>query len=101
MATLFFEPKYKEASEQISIESPADARASVKWLTEEYKSAKTRAKLRRLIRFAVLARNRAKAMLKRKNLSAKERKEFKEIIKIYDRWIEEHRLTKPRRKIRY
>ena len=90
--TLFFPPKHKEAAEQISIESPADALASVKWLSEEWNNAKTRAKKRRLIRYAVLAMNRANAMLKKKNLSQKERREFRQIVRIYKNWLERHRL---------
>ena len=90
--TIFFPPKYEEAAEQISIESPADARASVYWLTGEWNRARTREKKRRLIRFAVLAMNRAKVMLKKRDLSQKERRELKQVWKIYRRWLDTHKL---------
>lgn len=91
MRTIFFPAKYKEASRQISIETPADARASVQWLNEQWRGA-TRTKKVRLKKYAVLAMNRARALLKRKNLSLKERKQLKRVITIYKRWISSHQI---------
>ncbi|MEM5866313.1 MAG: hypothetical protein QXG39_00135 [Candidatus Aenigmatarchaeota archaeon] len=88
----FLPPKYKEAAEQISVETPEDALASVRWLSEEWRKAKTREKKRRLIKFASEAIRRCRAQLRRKRLSAKEREEFRQVVKIYKNWLRRHRL---------
>ncbi len=90
--TIFFPPKHAKAAKMIRIDSPEGARQSVRWLSHEWRKAKRRDKKRRLIRYASLAKARAKVALKRRNLSAKERKEFKKVVKIYDDWLKKHRL---------
>ena len=51
-----------------------------------------REKKRLLILAVSEAIRRCKAQLKRKNLSQKERGEFKQIVKIYSEWLKKHRL---------
>jgi len=73
--TIFFPPKHRRLARTITIKSPSAFRASIKKLS---KGGITLVEKRAL----VLARNRAKAMLKRKNLSAKERRQMREISRI-------------------
>ncbi len=73
---LFFPPKSKKLADIISIASPTAFRESIRILSK--KGYLTLREYRALL----LAQNRAKAMLKRKNLSARERKELKEIASI-------------------
>jgi uncharacterized protein (DUF2461 family) len=75
MGTIFFKPKHKALAKKISIESPVAFRKSV---AELKKKGLTLMEKRALI----LARTRAKIMLKRKNLSEKERMEMGEISEI-------------------
>lgn len=67
--TLFFPAKNERIARDISIKSPAAFRGSIKKLK---RGGLTTPEGRGL----VLARNRAGAQLKRKNLSPKERREF-------------------------
>jgi hypothetical protein len=90
--TMFMRPKFVEAAEQISIESIPDAQSSVMWLSQEWRDAETRAKRRRLIRFANLARNRALVMIKRANISTREKMELRGVAAVYKRWLRSHRL---------
>jgi len=73
--TLFFKPKSKRLAKIISITSPTAFRKAIKILK---KGGLTLTERRALI----LAQNRAKAILKRKTLSTKERKQFEAIAKI-------------------
>lgn len=73
--TIFFPARSKSLAKKISIKSPSAFKSSIKKL--EKGGLTTREK-----RGLVLAQNRAKAQLKRKNLSKKEREQFKEISKI-------------------
>ena len=73
--TLFFKPKYPSIARKISITSPFTFKESIKSLTKGGLNLKEK-------RALVLAQNRARAQLKRKNLSSKERKQFKAISKI-------------------
>ena len=75
--TMFFPAKRKRLSDLISISSPEAFRASVNNLKGSDGKVTLTEK-----RALVLAQNRARAILKKKNLSTKERKEFKEIVKI-------------------
>ena len=70
--TIFFEPKHKKLADIISIESPAAFRRSIRTLRKMGIGAREK-------RALVLAQNRARAMLKKKNLSEKERKELQAI----------------------
>jgi hypothetical protein len=73
--TMFFQAKHPSIAEKISIVSPSSFRESIRTLKKgglslnEYRSL-------------VLAQNRARAMLNRENLSAKERKQLRIISKI-------------------
>ena len=73
--TLFFPAKSKRLARIISIKSPTAFRKSIRTLKKG--GLKTNEK-----RALVLAQNRARAILKKKNLSIKERKQFREISKI-------------------
>ena len=73
--TMFMKPKNKALARKISIESPTKFRESISkckkgGLTLEEKRA------------LVLAQNRARVQLKRKNLSGKERRQFQAISKV-------------------
>lgn len=72
--TLFFKPKHPSIAKKISIESPTAFKQSIKELK---KNGLTKLERKCLI----LAQNRAKVQLHRKNLSSKERKQFKTIAK--------------------
>ena len=75
--TLFFKSRRKRLSDIISISSPEAFRASINQLRGADKKVTLSIK-----RALVLAQNRARAILKKKNLSAQERREFRKIIKI-------------------
>ena len=81
--TLFKKPKHKKYAEMISFENPTQARISARKLRKEFREAKQNAKKRRVARATQYASNRAKAITKRKKLSIDERKQYKEIGKIY------------------
>jgi hypothetical protein len=68
---LFRPAKNKEVAEIIKINSPENALRSCKDL------------LNKMVQWVNCAEQRAKAQLRRKNLSAKERREMKEVSKIY------------------
>ena len=89
---LYKPAKHKEAAEHIMIDTPDNARKSIRWLNKEWKEAKTRAKKRKLIQFANLARNRAKVMSENERISEKERREAAKVAKIYDEWLKKHKL---------
>lgn len=73
--TLFSKPKDKRLARIISIKSPKEFRGSIKTLKKGGLTLKER-------RGLVLAQNRAKAQLRRSNLSQKERKEFTQISRV-------------------
>ena len=62
------------------------------WLTREWREAETRAKKRRLIRFAVLAMNRARVISQNPRVSPAERRESAQVARIYENWLERHKL---------
>lgn len=72
--TIFFE-SHSELSDIISIKSPKAFKESIKELKEGGITTKEKKAL-------VLAQNRARAILHKKNLSEKERKQFKAISKV-------------------
>lgn len=82
--TLFKKPKHKNYAEMISFKNPTQARISTRKLRKEFREAKQNAKRRRIAKATQDASNRAKVRGKRKKLSTDERKQFKEIGKIYD-----------------
>jgi hypothetical protein len=73
--TIFFPPRHRKLAEIISIESPAAFRESIRKLKKMGIGAREK-------RALVLAQNRARAMLRRRNLSEKERRELEEIARI-------------------
>lgn len=91
--SLFEPPKSKKWAKIIRIDSPAGARYSVRMLSKGWNKL-TRAQKVKRIKYAVLAMNRAKVLLRKKNLSQKERRELKQVVEIYRKWIDAHRLTK-------
>jgi len=90
--TMFFEPTHVTYAEVISLRSPEEARFASKWLLNEFKTAETRAKKRRVKKVTVLASNRAFAMAKKGDLSGKEKVELKKIGDIYKRTYKRMRL---------
>lgn len=75
--------RFKYLGKIVRMDTPKNARESTKQLESEFNKAKTSQKRLRIFRATVLAKNRADAQLKRKNLSPPERKEFKQISQIY------------------
>jgi len=73
--TISFPPRHKKLAEIISIESPAAFRGSIRRLKRLGIGATEK-------RALVLAQNRAKAMLKKRSLSARERRELQQIARM-------------------
>ncbi len=73
--SLFFKAKSKRLARDVTIVSPTAFRESIRKLKVGGLTLKEK-------RALVLAKNRAGAQLKRKNLSPKERKQFRAIMKI-------------------
>jgi hypothetical protein len=90
--TIFFPPKYKEASRKIRIDTVEGAKESIKWLNDEWDDAKTATKRRKLISFANLARNRATVMSGNPNISYGERMEAGEVAMRYKTWLDNHHI---------
>ena len=90
--SLFFPAKSKKYEKIVSIETPEKARKSAKTLLREFKKAKTRSKKVRVKRVTITAMQRAKAQLKRKDLTPKEVTEFKKIVNIYKDAVKEMNL---------
>jgi len=83
---LFKKPRWKKYSKIVKMDTPENARKSVKKLLAEFRKAKTREKKVRILRVTQYAANRARVIAtKKKRLSAKERREFRTIAKIYER----------------
>ena len=79
---LFFPPKNKEIAEIVKIDSPKSAKKSVKQLAGLIDKGKIT--IDQAIKYVTLAANRSKAALNRKNLSKKEKQEFKKVTEIYN-----------------
>ena len=73
--SIFFPPKDKALARKISIKSPTAFRMSIREVSKGGLTLKEK-------RALVLARTRASVQLKRRNLSPKERKQFRTISKI-------------------
>jgi hypothetical protein len=73
--SIFFPPKSKALAKKVSIESPSRFKQSIRTLKQGGLSLRER-------RALILAQNRARAMLKRRDLSAKERIQMRRISKI-------------------
>ncbi len=80
--SLFFPPKNKKMAEIIKIDSPKSAKDSIKQLRQLIDKGKIT--IDQAIKCVTVAANRSKAMLNRKNLSEKERKEMKKVAEIYN-----------------
>ncbi|MEM5867950.1 MAG: hypothetical protein QXG39_08540 [Candidatus Aenigmatarchaeota archaeon] len=78
--TIFFPPKHPKLAKAITIVSPEKARESIRKVAQ-MKGLTRRQKISALI----LASNRALALAKKKHLSARERKELKEVAEILRR----------------
>ena len=73
--TLFFRPKYPQLAQKIRISSPLEFRRSIARVMADGYSARDQKAL-------VLAQNRAKAQLNRRDLSPQKRMQFMEIARI-------------------
>lgn len=95
--TIFGPPRDPEMARQIRIDTPANARNSVKWLGKEWNKAKRRGdrdRMKHLKAAAVQAANRAQIGSKNKRVSKKERDEYKKVEKIYRKWYKPKKLPK-------
>jgi len=81
---LFQKPTYKKYSKIISFKNPVEAKKSSKKLEIEFINSKTNAKKLRIAKVAQYSANRAKATVKRKNLSRAEKSEYRKISTIYN-----------------
>jgi len=90
--SLFGRSRYRKYSRIVEMDDIGSARESARKLLQEFRSAKTRAKMRRVKRVTVLAANRAEAAAKRENLSRRERRELLRIAEIFRRAADRMRL---------
>ncbi len=89
---LFRPAKNKKIAEIIKIDTPKNARGSVKELAKMIDKGKIT--IDQAIKYVTNAANRAKASLNRKNLSKKERKEMKEVARVYNSFKEDLKKAK-------
>ncbi len=89
---LFRPAKNKKIAEIIKIDTPKNARGSVRELAKMIDRGKIT--IDQAIRYVTTAANRAKASLNRKNLSKKERKEMKEVANVYNSFKEDLKKAK-------
>ena len=89
---LFSPPKNKKIAEIIRIDTPNNAKSSIKELAKLID--KGMITIDQAIKYVTTAANRAKASLNRKNLSKKERKEMKEVAKAYNDFKEDLKKAK-------
>ena len=81
---LFKPARWRYLSEIVSFVNPEEARGSVLELKKQFENAKTRDKRLRIIRAAIYAANRAKAIAEHHpNISDRERRELLEVSEIY------------------
>lgn len=83
--TMFGVRKWKRLAEVVSLVNPVEARKSTTWLKRHFRELKSREHKVAVKRATVLAMNRARAAGKKKDLSAREKKEFRKIAKIYEK----------------
>jgi len=81
--TMFVKPKSQALADMVSLRNPSSARGSIRELGREFNQAFLKDKKLRIARATMLAANRAAATVKRRGLSMAERKEFREIARIY------------------
>ena len=82
--TLFEKPKYKYLGKIVRFDTPERALESTKKLETEFINAKTDEKRLRIARASQYASNRATASGKRRNLSRKEKSEYRTIARYYE-----------------
>jgi len=82
--TMFGPPKHKNLAQITTIENPIKASEAARQLMKQTKRLKRSSSILRRAYSAQLAANRARAQLKRKNLSSKERAEMREVAAIWD-----------------
>ncbi|MHA1607988.1 MAG: hypothetical protein ACTSWP_10735 [Candidatus Freyarchaeota archaeon] len=88
--TMFYSPpRHRDLGEIVSIRSPEEARASAKVLVRMAQEARTRRRKVTIKRAMVLAANRAEAAAKKQGLSAKEKREMREVARIYRRYYKQ------------
>lgn len=81
---------------KVKMDNPFNAAKSANWLEDEFDKARRNGNVKRMTRIlkiTQLAANRARAILKRKNLSRREKGEFREIAEIYGSTAKEMRET--------
>jgi len=83
---LFSPAKNKEIAEIVRIDTPKNAKKSVKELAKLIDKGKIT--IDQAIKYVTTAANRASVSLRRKNLSSKERKEMKQVAEIYNEFKE-------------
>lgn len=81
---MFGERRWKQLAEVVSLENPVEARNSAVWLKRHFKELKSHEHKVAVKRACVLAMNRSRASMKRKDLSSREKNEFRKIAKIYE-----------------
>ncbi len=86
---LFAPARYKYLADIISFRDPDQARGAAKEVLRSIRQSKRRDKALREARALQMAANRARASAKRRNLSSRERRELREIAKIYDEAADE------------
>lgn len=82
--TMFGERRWRRLAEVVSLENPAEARRSAVWLKRHFKELRSHEHKVAVKRATVLAMNRSRAAMKRKDLSSREKSEFRKIAKIYE-----------------
>lgn len=82
--TIFFPAESAKYSDIVSLRTPGEAEESADILMNEFRQASTGSKRLRILRVTQLAANRARASLKRSDLSRKEQAEYREIAEIYE-----------------
>ena len=82
---LFHPARYKYLADIVRIDTVENAKKAVRKLLKHFREAKTRAKKIRVKKATVLAANRARVLSKSPRISPKERQEFREIARIYER----------------
>jgi len=83
--TLFHKPRWKTLAKIIRMDKPKNARKAAKKILEQCKEAKKPSAVLRRAKALQEAANRARAAMKKKNLSEKEQREFEKIAEIYDK----------------
>lgn len=81
---MFGPPRHENLARIITIKDPVQANHAAKQLMNQTKKLKRPSAILRRANAAQLAANRARAQLRRKDLSDKERAEMREVVAIWD-----------------